>query len=184
MLRKEAPVMRRYQEKSGRLLTALCSAGLCAAALGACGSAGTTAPSPADEHLPQPLSSDKPLLRCSSAQTSAASGAVRVMPVISSQTVHVAVGEQVDITQSFAPMRPDGTGIGQLFLRAGQQDVCQSGNVEGRFTGRGGDPGQRLPLIITHAGRAEIMIVSEYVEGGLPGFGIIYIDATASTGSS
>jgi hypothetical protein len=146
--------MRRYRGRSGRMLAAFCSAGLYVAALGACGSARTaTAASPADEHLPQPLSSDKPLLRCTSAQASAVSGAVRVLPVISSQTVHVAVGERVDIAQSFAPMRTAGTGIGQLFLRAGQQDICQSGNVGGRFTGIGGEPGQRLPLIITKAGR-------------------------------
>lgn len=176
--------MRSYRARSGRLLAALCSAGLCAAVLSACGSAGTTAVSRADEHLPQPLSSDKPLLRCTSTQASAASGAVRVLPVISSQTVHVAVGERVDIKQSFAPMRPDGTGTGQLFLRAGQQDICQSGNVGGRFTGIGGEPGQRLPLIITKAGRVQIEILAGEHEGDSPEFGIIFIDATASTGRS
>lgn len=68
--------------------------------------------------------------------------------------------------------------------RSGQQDICQSGNVGGRFTGIGGDPGQRLPLVITKAGRAQIEILAGEYEGGLPEFGVIYIDATASTGSS
>lgn len=176
--------MRRCRGRADRLLAALCSGGLCAVVLNACGSAGTTAVlPPAAERLPPPLSWDKPLLRCTSAQESDASGAVRVLPVISSQTVHVAVGERVDITQSFAPMRPGGTGIGKLFLRSGQQDICQSGKVGGRFTGLGKEPGQRLPLIITKAGRAEIMILAG-VQESQPVWGTIYIDATASTGSS
>jgi hypothetical protein len=78
-------------------------------------------------------------------------------------------------------MRPGGTGVGELWLGAGQQSICQSGNVEGRFTHFGQGPGERLPLIITQAGRAEIKFVAEYVEGGSAGLGIVYIDATPTT---
>ena len=160
---------------------------LCPPAIAACGSTGAhissgVRPAASIDLTPGPYA--KPLLRCTSAQQSAASGSVRVLSVISSQTVHVTVGERIDIAQTGAPMRPGGTGVGKLYLGAGQQVICQSGNVEGRFTGPGGKPGQRLPLIITHAGRAEIKIVSEYVEGSSPEFEIVYIDATASQATS
>ena len=159
-----------HRGRSTRLLAALCSAGLCAAALSACDATGTPAHATASpvDYLPQPRSSDKPLLRCTSAQEQAASGTVDVLPVISSQTVHVTVGERVDITPNFAPVRPGGTGIGELWIRAGQPVICQSGNVEGRFPGRGGEPGQRLPLIITKAGRAEIQILAGVEAGNSP----------------
>jgi hypothetical protein len=159
---------------------------LCLPALAACGSttAQVSGVRPAASSARTPAPYGKPLLRCTSAQQSAASGSVRVLSVISSQTVHVTVGERVDIAQTGAPMRPGGTGVGKLYLGAGQQVICQSGNVEGRFTGPGGKPGQRLPLIITHAGRAEIRIVAEYVEGNSPEFEIVYIDATASQATS
>jgi hypothetical protein len=71
----------------------------------------------------------------------------------------------------------------QLWLGAGQQSICQSGNVEGRFTYFGQGPGERLPLVITQAGRAEIRIIVQYVEGGSPGLGIVYIDAALKPGS-
>lgn len=151
---------------------------LCLPTIAACGS--TTAQPAGPVASSTPAANAKPLLRCTSAQRAAASGSVRVLSVISSQTVHVTVGQRVEITQTWAPMRPGGTGVGKLWLGAGQRVVCQSGNVQGRFTGRGGKPGQRLPLIITHAGRAEIKIIEQYVEGGSPGFGIVYLDATVN----
>jgi hypothetical protein len=166
-----------------RRLAGLCGTAFCLPALAACTSAGTTAARPADSapaasgtFTPAPYA--KPLLRCTSAQQSAATGSVRVLSVISSQTVHVTVGERVDISQNWAPMRPGGTGVGELWLGAGQQAICQSGNVEGRFTYFDQGLGERLPLIITQAGRAEIKFVAEYVEGGSAGLGIVYIDAT------
>jgi hypothetical protein len=79
---------------------------------------------------------------------------------------------------NWAPMRPGGTGVGELWLGAGQQSICRSGNVEGRFTYFGQGAGERLPLIITPAGRAQIKIIADYVEGGSSGLGIVYIDAT------
>ncbi|MGH3281597.1 MAG: hypothetical protein ACRDNW_21010 [Trebonia sp.] len=39
--------------------------------------------------------------------------------------------------ENWAPIRPDGTGVGKVSLWAGQQVICQSGDVEGRFTGGG-----------------------------------------------
>jgi hypothetical protein len=170
------------------MLAGLCGIAFCLPALAACTSAGTTAAStaasspaassPAASSTVTPAPYAKPLLRCTGAQQSAASGSIRVLSVISSQTVHVTVGERVDIAQNWAPMRPGGAGVGDLWLGAGQQSICQSGNVEGRFTHFGQGPGERLPLIITQAGRAEIKFVAAYVEGGSAGLGIVYIDAT------
>jgi hypothetical protein len=172
------------------MLAGLSGVAGCLFALAACTSAGTTAARPADsgpaDSSPAPASTftpapyAAPLLRCTSAQQSAAGDTVRVLSVISSQTVHVTVGERVDIGQNWAPMRPGGTGVGKLWLGAGQQSICQSGDVEGRFTYFGQGSGERLPLIITGAGRAEIRIIVDYVEGGSPGIGIVYIDATSN----
>lgn len=170
--------------RAGRLLVGLGGALACAAALAGCASAGATASRPAASSTASaraPFFHAKPLLRCTSAQRAVASGSVHELYVISGQTVHVTVGERVDINQIFALMRPDGTGVGALWLAAGQQVICQSGDVQGRFTG--GKPGQRLPLIVTRAGRAQIKIIAQYVEGGSPGFGIINIGATSNGGA-
>jgi hypothetical protein len=169
---------------SRRRSAALASAALlCLPVLAACASAGAAAaPRPADSSSPAASSTstpgdyDKPLLRCTSAQQSTASGSVRVLSVISPLTVHVTVGERIDLAEDWAPIRPDGTGVGQVAIRAGQQVICQSGNVQGRFTGK--EPGQRLPLIITKAGHATIQIIEQYMANS-PISAIIYIDATA-----
>ena len=71
-----------------------------------------------------------------------------------------------------------------LWLGAGQRSICQSGDVEGRFTYFGQGPGERLPLIITRTGRAEIKIIVDYVEGDSPGVGIVYIDTTPNQAAS
>ena len=161
----------------GRTAAWASAALLCLPVIAACGTAGASGDIPAagaTTFTPPPFT---PLLRCTSAQQSAASGSVRVVSVISSQTVHATTGERVDIAEEFGPIRPGSTGVGKLSVRIGPEVICQNGNVGGRFTGLGGKPGERLPLIITRAGHAEIQII-DGEDPESPEFGIVYIDAT------
>jgi hypothetical protein len=169
---------------SGRSAAWASAALLCLPVIAACGTAGASGDNPAAGGTFTPPPDFKPLLRCTSAQQSAASGSVRVLSVISSQTVHVTAGERVDIAEDWSPIRPGSTGVGMLSVRIGPQVVCRSGNVEGRYTGPGGGPGERLPLIITRAGHAEIEVIEQYVEGGDPIFGIVHVDATPKQAAS
>lgn len=180
----------RWYASRRRSTAQVSSALLCLAALSGCASAATaTTTRPAGSGSPAASSTpgfgpyDKPLLSCTSAQQSAATGSVHVLSVISSQTVHVTVGERIDLAETWAPINPDGTGLGQVSLWAGQHVVCQNGDVTGRFTGIGGKPGQRLPLVITQAGQAKLEIIAGYT-GSSPSHGVIYIDATAGKASS
>jgi hypothetical protein len=168
----------RRRARSGRSAAWAAAAVLCLPIIAACGTAGASGDgtaAPTTTFTPPPF---EPLPQCTSAQQSAATGSVRVGSVISSQTVHVTTGERVDIAEEFTPIRPGSTGVGKLSVRIGPQVICRSGNVEGRFTGLGGKPGERLPLIITRSGHAEIQVIEQYVEGGDPISGIVYIDAT------
>jgi hypothetical protein len=83
----------------------------------------------------------------------AANGDVRVLHVISGQTVHVAVGEQVNLAEKFASMRP----------------------ASGQIQGDGNN--QSLPLVITGAGSTEITIKAAATEPGGSAHHIIYVDS-------
>ena len=93
---------------------------------------------------------------------------MRVLPVISGQTVQVAVGEQVNLAEKFASMRP---ASGQIQIRAGRDAVCQRADIQGD-----GD-NQSLPLVITGAGSTEITIKAGATAPGGSAHHIIYVDS-------
>lgn len=95
---------------------------------------------------------------------------MRVLNVISGQTLHVTVNERVDIALNWANMRPTSH---QIQVRTGQADVCQRADVQG------GGRDQRLPLIITGAGQAEFTVNAGSTPPGGVLHGLIYIDARA-----
>jgi hypothetical protein len=146
--------------------TAVGALALCTFAVAACGSA--SAGSSPGAPPTASTSAFRSLPRCTSAQLAAASGDVRVLQVISGQTVHIAVGEQVNLAEKFASMRP---ASGQIQIRAAHDAVCQRADIQGDGNN------QSLPLVIIGAGSTEITIKAAATEPGGSAHHIIYVDS-------